>query len=69
VDVTRRWYAEHMPFPLNFFMPARMQGRRLEKLRLLRGDESLEAGEELEKEVKIQSHCQKADKLSTKGRM
>ncbi|XP_072249606.1 metaxin-1a isoform X1 [Leuresthes tenuis] len=51
VDVTRRWYAEHMPFPLNFFMPARMQGRRLEKLRLLRGDESLEAGEELEKEL------------------
>ncbi|XP_054596793.1 metaxin-1a isoform X1 [Nothobranchius furzeri] len=51
VDVTRRWYAEHMTFPLNFFLPGRMQSRQLEKLRLLRGDESLEAGEELEKEL------------------
>ncbi|XP_022617286.1 metaxin-1-like [Seriola dumerili] len=51
VDVTRRWYAEHMPFPLNFFLPGRMQRQQLEKLRLLRGDESLEAGEELEKEL------------------
>ncbi|XP_074539218.1 metaxin-1a isoform X1 [Halichoeres trimaculatus] len=51
VDVTRRWYAEHMPFPLNFFLPGRMQGGQLEKLRLLRGDEGLEAGEELEKEL------------------
>uniref|UniRef100_A0A3P8TZQ0 Metaxin n=1 Tax=Amphiprion percula TaxID=161767 RepID=A0A3P8TZQ0_AMPPE len=51
VDVTRRWYAEHMPFPLNFFLPGRMQRRQLEKLQLLRGDESLEAGEELEKEL------------------
>ncbi|XP_029283522.1 metaxin-1a [Cottoperca gobio] len=51
VDVTRRWYAEHMPFPLNFFLPGRMQRGQMEKLRLLRGDESLEAGEELEKEL------------------
>ncbi|XP_026173537.1 metaxin-1a isoform X3 [Mastacembelus armatus] len=51
VDVTRRWYAEHLPFPLNFFLPGRMQRQQLEKLRLLRGDESLEAGEELEKEM------------------
>ncbi|KAM3614596.1 uncharacterized protein V6R79_016574 [Siganus canaliculatus] len=51
VDVTRRWYAEHLPFPLNFFLPGRMQRHQLEKLRLLRGDESLEAGEELEKEL------------------
>ncbi|CAK6984093.1 metaxin-1a [Scomber scombrus] len=51
VDVTRRWYAEHMPFPFNFFLPGRMQRTQLEKLRLLRGDESLEAGEELEKEL------------------
>lgn len=51
MDVTRRWYAEHMPFPLNFFLPGRMQRQQLEKLRLLRGDERLEAGEELEKEV------------------
>uniref|UniRef100_A0A3P9PSU2 Metaxin 1a n=1 Tax=Poecilia reticulata TaxID=8081 RepID=A0A3P9PSU2_POERE len=51
VEVTRRWYAEHMMFPLNFFLPGRMQSRQLEKLRLLRGDEHLEAGEELEKEA------------------
>uniref|UniRef100_A0A3Q2Q1W0 Metaxin-1 n=1 Tax=Fundulus heteroclitus TaxID=8078 RepID=A0A3Q2Q1W0_FUNHE len=51
VDVTRRWYAEHMTFPLNFFLPGRMQSRQLDKLRLLRGDENLEAGEELEKEL------------------
>lgn len=51
MDVTRRWYAEHMPFPLNFFLPGRMQRRQLDKLRLQRGDESLEAREELEKEV------------------
>lgn len=51
VDVTRCWHAEHMPFPLNFFLPGRMQRGQLEKLRLLRGDQSLEAGEELEKEV------------------
>uniref|UniRef100_A0A8C7WXG4 Metaxin-1 n=1 Tax=Oryzias sinensis TaxID=183150 RepID=A0A8C7WXG4_9TELE len=24
VDVTRRWFAEHLPFPLNFFLPGRM---------------------------------------------
>lgn len=51
MDVTRCWYAEHMPFPLNFFLPGRMQRGQLDKLRLLRGDEGLEAGEELEKEV------------------
>lgn len=54
MDLTRRWYAEHMPFPLNFFLPGRMQRGQLEKLRLLRGDDSLEAGEELEKEVRTQ---------------
>lgn len=51
VDVTRRWYAEHMPFPLNFFLPGRMQRHQLDKLRLLRGADILEAGEELEKEL------------------
>ncbi|XP_029928519.1 metaxin-1a [Myripristis murdjan] len=51
VDVTRRWFAEHIPFPLNFFLPGRMQRQQLEKLRLVRGDEGLEAGEELEKEL------------------
>lgn len=51
VDVTRRWLAEHMSFPLNFLLPGRMQRRQLDKLRLLRGDHSLEAGEQLEKEL------------------
>ncbi|KAI9532465.1 hypothetical protein NQZ68_031989 [Dissostichus eleginoides] len=52
VEVTRRWYAEHLPFPLNFLLPGRMQRQQLETLRLLRGEESLEGGEELEKEVR-----------------
>ncbi|XP_061737811.1 metaxin-1a [Nerophis ophidion] len=51
MEVTRRWYAEHMPFPLCLFMPGRMQRHQLDKLRLLRGDDSLEANEELEKEL------------------
>lgn len=51
VEVTRRWYAEHLPFPLNFLLPGRMQRQQLETLRLLRGEESLEGGEELEKEL------------------
>ncbi|XP_058503859.1 metaxin-1a [Solea solea] len=51
VDVIRRWHAEHMPFPLNFFLPGRIQRQQLEKLRLLRGEDVLEAGEELEKEL------------------
>ncbi|XP_053744152.1 metaxin-1-like [Synchiropus splendidus] len=51
VDVTRRWYADHMPFPLNFLLPWRMQSQELERLRMLRGDATLEAGEDLEKEL------------------
>ncbi|XP_063736915.1 metaxin-1-like isoform X1 [Eleginops maclovinus] len=54
VEVTRRWYAEHLPFPLNFLLPGRMQRQQLETLRLLRGDPHLEGGEELEKEVRTQ---------------
>uniref|UniRef100_A0A3Q3X1S6 Metaxin n=1 Tax=Mola mola TaxID=94237 RepID=A0A3Q3X1S6_MOLML len=50
VEVSRRWYAEHMPFPLNFLLPGRMQRRQLDRLRLQRGDEGLEAGEDLETE-------------------
>lgn len=55
VDVTRCWYAEHLPFPLNFLLPGRMQHHQLDKLRLLRGDDRLEAGDELEKEVSFSS--------------
>lgn len=52
VEVTRRWYGENMSFPLNFFLPGRMQNRQLERLRLIRGNSALEAGEEAEKEVR-----------------
>lgn len=55
VEVTRSWYAEHLPFPFNFFLPGQMQRHQLDKLRLLRGDDSLEASEEVEKEVTIPS--------------
>ncbi|KAG9355249.1 hypothetical protein JZ751_000087 [Albula glossodonta] len=52
VDVTRRWYAENIPFPLNFFLPNRMHSQQLDRLRLVRGDAGLEAGDEVEKEVR-----------------
>lgn len=55
MDVTRCWYAEHLPFPLNFFLPGQMQRHQLNKLFLQRGDESLEVGDELEKEVSLRS--------------
>uniref|UniRef100_A0A8C8FE73 Mitochondrial outer membrane transport complex Sam37/metaxin N-terminal domain-containing protein n=1 Tax=Oncorhynchus tshawytscha TaxID=74940 RepID=A0A8C8FE73_ONCTS len=48
VEVTRRWHAKHAPFPLNFFLPGSIQRQQLERLRLVRGDEELTAGEELE---------------------
>lgn len=51
MEVTRRWHAEHAPFPLNFFLPGSIQRQQLERLRLVRGDEELTAGEEVEKEV------------------
>ncbi|XP_071751495.1 metaxin-1-like [Centroberyx gerrardi] len=51
VDVTRRWYAENISFPLNFFLPNRMRNQQLEKLRLVRGEDMLEPGEQLEKEL------------------
>uniref|UniRef100_A0AAY4EK13 Metaxin n=1 Tax=Denticeps clupeoides TaxID=299321 RepID=A0AAY4EK13_9TELE len=51
VDVTRRWYAENISFPLNFLLPNRFHKQQLEKLQLLRGDPMLEPGDELEKEL------------------
>nr|XP_046155810.1 metaxin-1-like [Oncorhynchus gorbuscha] len=51
VEVTRRWHAEHAPFPLNFFLPGSIQRQQLQRLRLVRGDEELTAGEEVEKEL------------------
>uniref|UniRef100_A0A7M4FSL3 Metaxin-1 n=1 Tax=Crocodylus porosus TaxID=8502 RepID=A0A7M4FSL3_CROPO len=49
VEHTRKWYAEAIPFPLNFFLPNRMHKQRLERLQLLCGDDCLEDEERLEK--------------------
>lgn len=54
VEVTRKWYAEAMPFPLNFFLPGRMQRRYMERLQLLCGEHKSESEEELEKEVTLE---------------
>ncbi|XP_043310573.1 metaxin-1 isoform X2 [Cervus elaphus] len=51
VEVTRKWYAEAMPFPLNFFLPGRMQRQYMERLQLLCGEHRPEDEEELEKEL------------------
>ncbi|MGH0178085.1 UNVERIFIED_CONTAM: hypothetical protein FKN15_076514 [Acipenser sinensis] len=51
VEVTRRWYAENIPFPLNFYLPTRMHSHALDRLRLVRGDSGLEPGDEAEKEL------------------
>ncbi|XP_021510031.1 metaxin-1 [Meriones unguiculatus] len=51
VEVTRKWYAEAMPFPLNFFLPGRMQRRYMERLQLLCGEHKPDSEEELEKEL------------------
>uniref|UniRef100_A0A5F8A0I8 Mitochondrial outer membrane transport complex Sam37/metaxin N-terminal domain-containing protein n=1 Tax=Macaca mulatta TaxID=9544 RepID=A0A5F8A0I8_MACMU len=53
VEVTRKWYAEAMPFPLNFFLPGRMQRQYMERLELLSGEHMPEDEEELEKEVAL----------------
>ncbi|XP_040854525.1 metaxin-1 isoform X2 [Ochotona curzoniae] len=51
VEVTRKFYAEAMPFPLNFFLPGRMQRQHMERLQLLCGEHRAENEEELEKEL------------------
>ncbi|XP_029789319.1 metaxin-1, partial [Suricata suricatta] len=51
VEVTRKWYAEAMPFPLNFFLPGRMQRQFMERLQLLCGERRPEDEDELEKEL------------------
>ncbi|XP_039705581.1 metaxin-1 isoform X1 [Pteropus medius] len=52
VEVTRKWYVEALPFPLNFFLPGRMQRRHMERLQLLLcGEQRPESEEELEKEL------------------
>lgn len=52
VEHTRKWYAETIPFPLNFFLPNAMHKRHLERLQLMWGDDYMEDEERLEKEVK-----------------
>ncbi|KAM4861732.1 metaxin-1 [Thomomys bottae] len=51
VEVTRKWYAEAMPFPLNFFLPGRMQRKYMERLQLLCGKYCPDNEEEMEKEL------------------
>ncbi|XP_044540561.1 metaxin-1 [Gracilinanus agilis] len=51
VELTRKWYAEAMPFPLNLFLPGRMQRKHLERLQLLCGERRPEEEEEVEKEL------------------
>ncbi|XP_010217310.1 PREDICTED: metaxin-1, partial [Tinamus guttatus] len=51
VEHTRKWYAETIPFPLNFFLPNCMHKRHLERLQLLWGDGYMEDEEKLEKEL------------------
>uniref|UniRef100_A0A8D0HFT9 Metaxin-1 n=1 Tax=Sphenodon punctatus TaxID=8508 RepID=A0A8D0HFT9_SPHPU len=51
VEHTRKWYAEAIPFPLNFFLPSRMHKQHLERLQLVCGEGCLDNEEELEKEL------------------
>lgn len=51
VELTRRWYAETIPFPLNLFIPNRMHKRHLERLQLIRGESWREEDEEVEKQL------------------
>ncbi|XP_066465044.1 metaxin-1 [Eleutherodactylus coqui] len=51
VDHTRKWYAETIPFPLNFFIPNQMHKRHLERLQLIRGESWREDDETLEKQL------------------
>uniref|UniRef100_A0A8C5RY39 Metaxin 1 n=1 Tax=Laticauda laticaudata TaxID=8630 RepID=A0A8C5RY39_LATLA len=52
VEHTRKWYAEAIPFPLNFFLPSRMQKRQLERLQTVCGENWQDDKEQLEKQVK-----------------
>ncbi|XP_009472211.1 PREDICTED: metaxin-1 [Nipponia nippon] len=51
VELTRKWYTETIPFPLNFFLPNCMHKQHLERLQLLWGDGYMEDEEKLEKEL------------------
>ncbi|XP_058016191.1 metaxin-1 [Ahaetulla prasina] len=51
VQHTRKWYAEAIPFPLNFFLPSRMQKRQLERLQTVCGEIWQDDDEQLEKQL------------------
>uniref|UniRef100_U3IVF3 Metaxin-1 n=1 Tax=Anas platyrhynchos platyrhynchos TaxID=8840 RepID=U3IVF3_ANAPP len=51
VEHTRKWYAETIPFPLNFFLPNCMHKQHVERLQLMWGDGYMEDEEKLEKEL------------------
>ncbi|XP_068108646.1 metaxin-1 isoform X1 [Hyperolius riggenbachi] len=51
VEHTRKWYADAIPFPLNFFIPNQMHKRYLERLQLIRGESWQEEDESLEKQL------------------
>ncbi|XP_028911841.1 metaxin-1 isoform X1 [Ornithorhynchus anatinus] len=51
VELTRPWYAGAAPFPLNLFLPGRLQRRNLRRLQGLRGERDGRDEEEPEKEL------------------
>ncbi|XP_073524726.1 metaxin-1 [Phyllobates terribilis] len=51
VDHTRRWYAETIPFPLNFFIPNQIHKKHLEHLQLIRGESWQEDDDTTEKQL------------------
>ncbi|XP_018087429.1 metaxin 1 S homeolog isoform X1 [Xenopus laevis] len=53
VEHTRKWYAESIPFPLNFFLPNQMHKRNMERLKLIRGESWREEDEEMEGRVSM----------------
>ncbi|KAM4013236.1 metaxin-1 isoform 2-T2 [Anomaloglossus baeobatrachus] len=53
VDHTRRWYAETIPFPLNFFIPNQIHKKHLERLQLIQGESWSEDDETAEKQLYV----------------
>ncbi|CAH2327550.1 metaxin-1 [Pelobates cultripes] len=51
VEHTRKWYAELIPFPLNFFIPNQIHKSALERLQLIRGESWAEEDDALEKQL------------------
>ncbi|KAM4664190.1 metaxin-1 [Discoglossus pictus] len=53
VEYTRKWYADAIPFPLNFFIPNQMHKRHLERLQLIQGESWREDDEVVEKQLYV----------------